>query len=155
ELGLGIHGEPGVRRGPLEPADVLVDRLLDAVLADLALAPGARVVLLINNLGATPTMELAVVARRAVAVLEGRGMAVERVYLGPFLSALDMAGASLSVLPVDDERLAQLDVATDAPSWPNAAARPRRRNELPEATAPGGPAASAALSRPQTSVGMA
>jgi dihydroxyacetone kinase len=60
EPGLGIHGEPGVRRGPLEPADVLVGRLLDAVLVDLALAPGARVVLVINNLGATPTMELAV-----------------------------------------------------------------------------------------------
>ena len=128
ELGLGIHGEPGVRRGPLEPADALVDRLLDAVLADLALAPGARVVLLINNLGATPTMELAVVARRAVAVLEGRGAVVERAYLGTFLSALDMAGASLSVLPVDDERLAHLDAPTDAPAWPNAAARPRRRS---------------------------
>ena len=128
ELGLGIHGEPGVRRGPLEPADVLVDRLLDAILADLALAPGARVVLLINNLGATPTMELAVVARRAVAVLEGRGVAVERAYFGTFLSALDMAGVSLSVLPVDDERLAHLDAPTDAPAWPNAAARPRRRS---------------------------
>ena len=156
ELGLGIHGEPGVRRGPLEPADVLVDRLLDAVLADLGLALGARVVLLINNLGATPPMELAVVARRAMAVLEGRGFAVERAYLGTFLSALDMAGASLTVLPVDDERLAHLDAPTDAPAWPNAAAQPRRRTQLPmEAPLPSRPAISQVPTRPRTPVGLA
>jgi dihydroxyacetone kinase len=155
ELGLGIHGEPGVRRGPLEPADVLVDRLLDAVLADPALAAGARVVLLINNLGATPTMELAVVARRAVAVLEDRGAVVERAYLGTFLSALDMAGVSLSVLPVDDERLSHLDAPTDAPAWPNAAAQPRRRSAPPVEAPPLGRPATPEPSRPHTLVGMA
>jgi dihydroxyacetone kinase len=155
ELGLGIHGEPGVRRGPVLAADVLVDRLLDAVLADLALAPGGRVVVLINNLGATPTMELAVVARRAVAVLESRGAVVERAYLGTFLSALDMAGVSLSVLPVDDERLAHLDAPTDAPAWPNAAARPRRRASLPEAAQSSRPATPPAPGRPRTPVGLA
>ena len=161
ELGLGIHGEPGVRRGPLEPADVLVDRQLDApVLADSGgLAPGGqRVVLLINNSvrGSTPTMELAVVARRAVAVLESRGVVVERAYLGTFLSALDMAGVSLSVLPVDDQRLAYLDVPTDAPAWPNAAARFRRRAAPPEeAPQSSRPATPPAPSRPHTPVGVA
>src|SRR5437763_1539587 len=107
ELGLGIHGEPGVRRGPLEPADALVDRLLAAILAEV---PGSgRVVLLVNNLGGTAVMELAIVARRAIGVLEGRGLAVERAYAGTFLSSLEMAGVSLSVLPVDDARLALLD----------------------------------------------
>jgi dihydroxyacetone kinase len=156
ELGLGIHGEPGVRRGPVLAADVLVDHLLDAVCADLALAPSARVVLLINNLGATPTMELAVVARRALAVLESRGAVVERAYLGTFLSALDMAGVSLSVLPVDDERLVHLDAPTDAPAWPNAAARPRQRasppEELPQSSSPAPPLAPG---RPRTPVGLA
>jgi dihydroxyacetone kinase len=156
ELGLGIHGEPGVRRGPLEPADALVDHLLTAILADLGTAAGTRAVLLVNNLGGTPTMELAVVARRAVAVLEGRGLAVERVYLGTFLSALEMAGASLTVLPVDDRRLALLDAPTDAPAWPNAAGRPRCRESPPiEAEPPPTslpPAAPAAL---QTSLGKA
>jgi dihydroxyacetone kinase len=154
ELGLGIHGEPGVRRGPVEPADVLVDRLLDAVCADLA--PAARVVLLINNLGATPTMELAVVARRAVAVLESRGAVVERAYLGTFLSALDMAGVSLSVLSVDDDQLAHLDAPTDAPAWPNAAARPRQRASpsegLPQSSSPALPPAPGG---PHTPVGLA
>jgi dihydroxyacetone kinase len=115
ELGLGIHGEPGVHRGPLEPADALVDRLLDAILADLAPVPGARVVLLVNNLGGTPVMELAIVARRAVAVLEERKLILERVYMGTFLSSLEMAGVSLSVLSVDDKRLSRLDAPTDMP----------------------------------------
>jgi dihydroxyacetone kinase len=140
ELGLGIHGEPGVRRGPLAPADVLVDRLLDAILADLAPAPGSRVVLLVNNLGGTPTMELAIVARRAVAVLESRPLAVERVYMGTFLSALEMAGISLSVLSVDDERLLLLDAPTEAPAW-TGRAHPRTRTAAltPEPTPPATP----------------
>jgi dihydroxyacetone kinase len=153
ELGLGIHGEPGVRRGPLEPADALVDRLLGAVLADLGPVPGGRVVLLVNNLGGTPTMELAVVARRAVAVLEGRGLAVERVYMGTFLSALEMAGVSLSVLPVDDALLALLDAPTDAPAWPNAASRHRNRSASP-AAAPS-PVTAEAPSSPRTPLGEA
>jgi dihydroxyacetone kinase len=152
ELGLGIHGEPGVRRGPLESADALVDHLLGAILADLAPAPGSRAVLMVNNLGGTPTMELAVVARRAVAVLEGRGLAGERVYLGTFLSALEMAGVSLSVLPVDDGRLSLLDAPTEAPAWPNAAARPRRRTATAPGPLPPAPAPPM-LGPPQTTMG--
>lgn len=149
ELGLGIHGEPGVRRAALESADLLVERLLEVILADATLVPGTRVVLLINNLGATPPMELAVVGRHALSVLAGRGAIVERVYCGTFLSALEMAGVSLSVLPVDDQRVAWLDLPTDAPAWPNAAAQPRRRGspvaDIPAAMSsegaplPGGP----------------
>lgn len=145
ELGLGIHGEPGVSRGPLESADALVDRLLTAVLADLAPSPAGRVALMVNNLGATPTMELAIVARRAVAVLERRKLAVERVYLGTFLSALDMAGVSLSVLTVDDARLGRLDAPTDAPAWPHAADRPH----APTAPPPAPPAPAEVLVAPR------
>lgn len=126
ELGLGIHGEPGVRREPLEPADDLVDHLINAILGDTSLASGDRVVLLVNNLGATPTMELLIVVRSALATIESLGIQVDRVYLGTFLSALEMAGVSLSVLRVDDARLARLDATTEAPAWPNDASRPRR-----------------------------
>jgi dihydroxyacetone kinase len=125
ELGLGIHGEPGVRRGPLEPADFLVNQLLEPILANADLHPGDRVALLVNNLGGTTTMELAIVARHALAVLEAGELIVERTYAGTFLSALEMAGVSLSILQLDDTRLAQLDAPTDAPAWPNAAARQR------------------------------
>jgi dihydroxyacetone kinase len=156
ELGLGIHGEPGVRRGPLEPADALVDRLLGTILADLAPTTGDRVVLLVNNLGATPLMELAIVARRAVAILQERRLVLERVYLGTFLSALEMAGVSLSVLPVDAERLARLDAPTDAPAWPNAAARPRTATAAPPGSTvptPSVPAVTPAA--PRTPLGQA
>ncbi len=126
ELGLGIHGEPGVRRGPLEPDGALVDRLKGAILADMDLAAGIGVVLLVNNLGGTPTMELAIATRRAVTFLEGRGLPVERVYMGTFLSALEMAGITLTVLPIDKARLALLDAPTGAPAW-TGTARPRVR----------------------------
>jgi triose/dihydroxyacetone kinase / FAD-AMP lyase (cyclizing) len=125
ELGLGIHGEPGVRRIPLEAADSLVDRLLNPIRADLALGRGERVALLVNGLGGTPAMEMAIVARHAITQLEGAGIPVERVYIGEFLTSLEMAGVSLSVLRLDDRRLSRLDAPTVAPAWPNAANRAR------------------------------
>jgi dihydroxyacetone kinase len=118
ELGLGIHGEPGVERVPLETADVLVDRLVEQILSVQKLEPSARAVLMINNLGATTQMEIAVVARRAVAAIEARGIHLERIYAGTFMSSLETAGISLSFLPVDDDRLRWLDAQTTAPAWP-------------------------------------
>jgi ATP-dependent dihydroxyacetone kinase len=118
ELGLGIHGEKGVARGPMQTADALVDEMLGTIGAELALQPGERVVLLVNNLGATTAMELAIVARRALAHLRNAGLVVERVWSGPLLTALEMAGVSLSVMRVDDAVLNLLDSGTDAPAWP-------------------------------------
>jgi triose/dihydroxyacetone kinase / FAD-AMP lyase (cyclizing) len=83
---------------------------------------------MVNNLGATTTMELAIVGRHAIAFLESKGFAVERIYAGTYLSSLDMAGISISVLGINDERLRWLDAATTAPAWPNALKqRPGRR----------------------------
>lgn len=124
ELGLGIHGEAGVRRGPLAPADQLADTLLDTIIADRGLQAGDRVALLVNDLGATTPMELAIAARRAAFHLADRGITLERTYSGRLLSALDMAGLSLSLLRVDDGRLARLDAPTAAAAWPQAAGRP-------------------------------
>jgi dihydroxyacetone kinase len=118
ELGLGIHGEQGVRRVPLQSADALVDTLLTTLLEDRRIGSGERVVLLVNGLGGTPPMELAIVARRALQVLREGGVRVERAWSGTFLSALEMPGCSLSLLKVDDARLHRLDVATAAPAWP-------------------------------------
>ena len=156
ELGLGIHGEPGVRKGRIEPADTLVDTMVERLAVDLVLQPGQRIVLLVNNLGATPTMELAIVARRAIENLEARRLVVERVYVGTFLSALEMAGISLSVLRVDDSRLALLDAPTSAPAWPNAASSARTRNSNEVVLPPTQlelESASATRSRPQTESG--
>ncbi|TSD86589.1 dihydroxyacetone kinase subunit DhaK [Mycobacterium sp. KBS0706] len=133
ELGLGIHGEAGVRRGPLQPADELVAEMLQAIVSDRGLARGDRVALLINGLGATPPMELSIVARAALADLAVRGIAVERAWAGNFLTALDMPGCSLSLLKLDDERIALLDAPAQAPAWPGGGKiGPKRRIRAPE-----------------------
>ena len=118
ELGLGIHGEPGVERGKIVGAAALVERMLSTILEDRGIVSGARVALLVNGLGATPPMELSIVARDALGFLEKRGVTVERAWSGTFLSALDMPGFSLSLLPVDAARLNLLDAHANAPAWP-------------------------------------
>ncbi|QQC66916.1 dihydroxyacetone kinase subunit DhaK [Paraburkholderia ginsengisoli] len=118
EWGLGIHGEPGVERGALEPADAIVERLLAKIAGDLGLRRGERVALLVNNLGGTPSSELNVVAGSALRNLAERGIKVERAWAGTFLSALEMAGVSLTLLRVDDERLGWLDAVAHTSAWP-------------------------------------
>jgi dihydroxyacetone kinase len=120
ELGLGIHGEPGVKRAELQAADELTETLLNEILRHGRFGEEKRVAVLVNNLGATTEMELAIVARRTVPFLETKGFTVERIYAGIFLSSLDMAGISISVLGVNDERLRWLDAATTAPAWVSA-----------------------------------
>lgn len=121
ELGLGIHGEPGVRRIPLQIADELAEQMEQIIFAATQLRAGERVVLLINNLGATTAMELAIFGGHVVRALQSRGIRVERIYSGAFVTSLDATGVSLSVLRVDDNRLALLDDPTLAPAWPNVA----------------------------------
>jgi ATP-dependent dihydroxyacetone kinase len=117
ELGLGIHGEQGVERAALLSADAVVERLLGSILADLELARGSSVALLVNGLGGTTGMELAIVARHALAVLRERGLQVERAWIGDFLTALEMPGCSLSILKVDRARLALLDAPAESSAW--------------------------------------
>lgn len=119
EVGLGIHGEPGVKRAALQPADELTEMLLTQILKYRKSDSEKRVAVLVNNLGAVPEMELAIVARHAIAFLEGQGITVERIYAGTFLSSLDMVGISISVLALNEERLRWLDAPTTAPAWQN------------------------------------
>ena len=134
EVGLGIHGEQGVQRMPIASADALVQLVIETIEADGKLAGGDRIALLVNGLGATPPMELAIVARSAVARLEAKGIVVERAWAGTFLSALDMPGFSLSVMQVDDAALGLIDAPTDAGAWPRGGAVNRER-VLPSANA--------------------
>ncbi|MFK0338267.1 dihydroxyacetone kinase family protein [Agrobacterium deltaense] len=127
EVGLGIHGEQGVRRMSIASADELVKLVLETIEADGRLKSGDRVALLVNGLGSTPPMELAVVARSAVTRLEAKGVVVERAWAGTFLSALDMPGFSLSVMHVDDAMLNLMDAPTDAGAWPRGGAVNRNR----------------------------
>lgn len=117
ELGLGIHGEKGASRVKAAPADELVDVVLEQILEDRPLAPGQEAALLVNGLGGTPPMELSIVMRRALQYLRQKGLVVSRVWVGNFMTALEMPGFSISVIPVDRERLQLLDSPTDAPGW--------------------------------------
>ncbi len=115
EIGMGIHGEPGVRRGPLESADRIADELCAAVLADLPYVRGDEVSVLINGLGATPKEELYVLYRRVAATLSDAGITIHRPYIGEFATSLEMAGASVSLLRLDDELRELLDAPAASP----------------------------------------
>ena len=127
EVGLGIHGEQGVRRMEIASADDLTSLVLNTIEADGKLKSGDRVVLLVNGLGSTPPMELSIVARSALSTLEAKGVSVERAWAGTFLSALDMPGFSLSIMQVDDRALELIDATTDATAWPRGGAVNRHR----------------------------
>ncbi len=135
ELGLGIHGEPGVSRQRIAPADAITGRILETIIANSDLGPGIRVALLVNNLGGTTNMELAIVARHALASLRARGLIVERAWAGTLLSALDMPGCSLSVMKVDDHTLTLLDHTTGAPGWPGSGVIPAAISIIPDSEA--------------------
>lgn len=115
ELGMGIHGEAGISRGPLGTADEVAGQLLDAILADMPVASGSRVVVLLNGLGATPQEELYVLYRRVHARLTDLGVEVHRPYIGEFVTSLEMAGASLSLLVLDEELTPLIDAPAQTP----------------------------------------
>ena len=115
EIGIGIHGEPGIHRGTLETADEIAVRLASPLVEDLGLDRGDRVAVLVNGLGATPLEELYVLYRRVRHLLDEAGITVERSYVGEFATSLEMAGASVSLLKLDDDRLALLDAPAYSP----------------------------------------
>lgn len=119
EIGIGIHGEPGRRRIPVAPADEITAMLLDPVVEDLALDAGESVLLFVNGMGGTPLSELYVVYRQARRLLEGRGVIVARSLVGNYVTSLDMQGASVTVLRLDEELTALWDapVHTAALRW--------------------------------------
>ncbi|KAK9996821.1 hypothetical protein SO802_021507 [Lithocarpus litseifolius] len=123
ELGLGIHGEPGAAMADIQPVDVVVSHVLNQILSPetnyVPITRGNRVVLMINGLGATPIMELMIASGKAVPKLQlEHGLAVDRVYTGSFMTSLDMAGFSISIMKADETILQRLDAATKAPYWP-------------------------------------
>ena len=103
EVGVGIHGEPGRRRAKLTTADEMTDEMLDAVVNDLPFVAGDRVALMINGLGGTPISELYILYGHAHDELTRRGITVGRSYVGEYCTSLDMAGASLTLVRLDDE----------------------------------------------------
>lgn len=117
EFGMGIHGEKGLWRGTLKPVDAIVDEILELLDADLSLASGERVALLVNSLGATPLEELYILYRRAADRLRQKGIEVAFRMVGHAVTSMEMAGASISIMAVDDEILEHLDAPADCPHW--------------------------------------
>ncbi len=111
EIGIGIHGEPGRERIKLEPADAIVDRLLEPILTDLPFESGDEVLLFVNGMGGTPQVELYIAFRRAAEVLAEKGISVTRTLVGNYVTSLEMQGISISVLKLD----AELTELWDAP----------------------------------------
>ena len=103
EIGMGIHGEPGIRRGELKNVDAIVEEMMGRVLPDLPFASGDRVAVLVNGLGATPKEELYLIYRKVALILKEKKISVFHVYVGEFATSLEMAGASISLLRLDKE----------------------------------------------------
>jgi dihydroxyacetone kinase-like protein len=109
ELGMGIHGEPGVRRGPLETADQIADSILDTIQKDMPLVTGDRVAVMVNGLGATPLEELYILYRRVHHQLQAQGVSVHQPFIGEYATSLEMPGASITIIKLDAELQALLD----------------------------------------------
>jgi phosphoenolpyruvate---glycerone phosphotransferase subunit DhaK len=115
EIGMGIHGEPGVRRGPLESADQIAAQLTQAILDDLPFASGDEVAVLVNGLGATPKEELYIFYRAAHRLMRERDITPYRVWVGEYATSLEMAGASLSLLRLDAELKELINAPAESP----------------------------------------
>ena len=115
EIGMGIHGEPGIRRGKLRPADEIVDEMLTPILADLPFQAGDEVAVLINGLGATPLEEQYVMFRRVKQTLDEKGIRVFHSYVGEYATSMEMAGASISVCKMNDELKHYMDHPVNTP----------------------------------------
>ena len=119
EMGVGIHGEPGRRRVPLEEASGLVATLADALVTDLPFSSGDRVLALTNGLGGTPEIELYVVAGELAAFCDERDITIERSLVGSYITSLEMAGCTITLVRADQELLDLWDapVSTTALRW--------------------------------------
>jgi len=116
EMGIGIHGEPGVNTQKMKPVDEIVDELLEHILADLDYS-GSEVAVMVNSSGATPQMELLIAFNHISDVLASKGIKIFRSYVGEYMTSLEMAGMSISILKLNDERKKLLEAVADTPAF--------------------------------------
>ncbi|OFT46952.1 dihydroxyacetone kinase [Dermabacter sp. HMSC06F07] len=153
EIGIGIHGEPGQHRGPLETADEITDRFTTELLRELPVGEGDELAVLVNGLGATPLEELYVIYRRLHATITERGARLTHVYIGEYATSLEMAGASVSLCHLDDELSELLSAPADSPFFEQAAGSAHGAHAEPtEAQAKNVPVARATTARDITTV---
>jgi phosphoenolpyruvate---glycerone phosphotransferase subunit DhaK len=119
EIGIGIHGEPGRERVKLEPSAKIVERLATPIVEDLPFESGDEVLAFVNGMGGTPLIELYVVYNDLQKLLDGRGIKITRHLIGPYITSLEMAGCSITLLKLDEEltRLWDAPVKTAGLRW--------------------------------------
>ena len=115
EIGMGIHGETGIRRGKLEPADAITTEMLEKIIADIPYVAGDEVAVLVNGLGATTLDEQYIVTRKIDSILKEKGMKAYKYYVGEYATSLEMAGFSISLLKLDEELKKYLDAPAQTP----------------------------------------
>ncbi len=115
EIGMGIHGETGIRRGKIEPADQIVEEMLEKIVADLPYVKGDEVDVLVNGLGSTTLDEQYIVTRKIDAVLSQKGIKVHKYYVGEYVTSLEMAGFSISLLKLDEELKKYMEAPAQTP----------------------------------------
>lgn len=113
EIGMGLHGEPGIRRDKIQPADKITDQMMDMILKDLPFKKGDEVCLLIDGFGSTTRMEMMIIIRRVSQILDKEGITLHDVKFGNFATFQEMAGMSITLMKLDDE----LKKMYDAPMW--------------------------------------
>ena len=115
EIGMGIHGEPGMKREKLQSADEITERMMTAILDDLSAASGDNLAVMVNGLGATPPEELYIIYRKVDEILRARDISVHRAYVGEYATSMEMAGASITLMRLDDELTQLLDHPAQTP----------------------------------------
>lgn len=113
EIGMGIHGEPGIEKTQIQPADEIAQILLEKILDDLKLEENDKVAVMINGLGATPLMELYIMNKKVSEVLKDKNIYIHETFVGEFMTSLEMAGCSISLLKLDDQLIELLDEQAD------------------------------------------
>lgn len=117
EIGMGIHGEPGTHRDSLKTANEITDHLVNRILDDGIFEDGDEVAVMVNGLGATPQMELSIVNKKVHDMLKERGISVYKTLIGEFMTSLEMAGCSVTLLKLDAELKELLDAPADTPAF--------------------------------------
>lgn len=116
EIGIGIHGEPGTHREAIRSADEIAQQLVDKILAENIYNSGDEVAVMINGLGATPLMELYILSHKVQAILKEKGLKMVKTYVGNYMTSLEMAGCSVTLLKLDDELKELLLAPADTPA---------------------------------------
>ncbi|WP_271813139.1 dihydroxyacetone kinase subunit DhaK [Clostridium beijerinckii] len=117
EIGMGIHGEPGTHREEIKTADEITEHLMSKIIEDIKLSSGEEVAVMVNGLSSTPLMELYIVNKKVNEILEEKGVKIHKTFVGEFMTSLEMAGFSITVLKLDSELKELLDAPANTPAF--------------------------------------